>query len=80
LIIHHLYHYFSLFLSIPFIFPSLSFLSFSLGFVSINIATQLIRNYTGSRIETLPSGNGNMGRKREGNCSPPKNKVLQDLE
>jgi hypothetical protein len=27
----------------------------------------------------LPSGNMRR-RKREGNCSPPKNKVLQDLE
>jgi hypothetical protein len=46
----------SLYLSISF-----SFLSFSLGFVSVNVVNQLILNYTYPGIETVPSGN--MGRR-----------------
>jgi hypothetical protein len=39
-------NYLIFFLSSLFLLSSFSFLSFSLGFVSINIVTQLILNYT----------------------------------
>jgi hypothetical protein len=67
-----------LFLSSLFLlsFCPFSFLSFSLGFVSINIVTQLILNYTQSRDR-----NRNMGRKKGmETILLPKNKIVQDLE